>query len=84
MRFYDAVYLMLTSLPPGRSLRIAEHCRTEDIGLFVLVANLLMIEELNRKDVLSDYLEPSDDWTMIRRCPGFVSSARLHSFKKRV
>lgn len=84
MRFYDAVYLKLTDLPPGGALRIAEHCRAEDIGLFVMVANLVIIEELNRKDVLSDYLEPSDDWTMIRRFPGFIPSVRLHPFKKRV
>lgn len=84
MRFYNAVFLKLTELPPGRSLRIAAHCRPEDIDIFVLVANLVIIEELGRKDVLSDYLEPSDDWTMIRRCPGFIPSGRLHPFKKRV
>ncbi len=77
MRFYNAVYLMLSALAPGQSLRIADHCSKNDISLFRLVAELVILEELNREDLdmCFGFLEPSEDWTLVRRMRDFSPSA---------
>lgn len=81
MRFYNAVYLKLLSIPEGGILRIADHCR-KNVELFIKVANLLMIEEISHKKATDDLLEFSDDYTTIRRCYKFVPSRPYRAAKR--
>lgn len=81
MRFYNAVYLKLLSIPEGGILRISDHCR-KDVGLFIKVASLLMIEEISHKEATDDLLEFSDDYTAIRRCYKFVPSRSYRTAKR--
>lgn len=84
MRFYNAVYLKLLSIPEGGVLRITDHCNTKTMGVFIKVAALFMIEETCRKKATDDLLEFSDDYSMIRRNRRFIPSRPLHRGKKRL
>lgn len=74
MRFYNAVYLLLCSIPEGGLLRIADHCKPSSYGLFVQCACLCMMEEYNRSGITDALLEFSDDYVEIRRCMKFKRS----------
>lgn len=84
MRFYNAVYLKLLSIPEGGILRIAEHCNKAAINLFIKVASVLIIEDTWKKNVTDDLLEFSDDYTIIRRCPKFMPSRPYRKGTKRL
>lgn len=72
MRFYNAVYLLLCSIPEGGVLHIAEHCKPASCGLFVKCACLCMMEEQQQREVNDALLEFNGEYTEIRRCAKFV------------
>lgn len=71
MRFYNAVYLLLHSLPEGGTLSIADHCKPSSYGLFVKCACLCIMEEHLYIDT-GAVLEFSDDFAEIHRCTRFI------------
>lgn len=73
LRFYHAVYLKLVTLPIGGRIVIDKICKPQHLELFKKVASLCIIEELNRKEVIDDWLEFSDDRKVICRKPGWMS-----------
>lgn len=77
MRFYDAVFLKLSDIPEGGSLKISDCCSNVDIALFKKIAGLLIIEETARKSVTDDVLEFTEDETEIHRCRKFIPSRPL-------
>ena len=80
MRFYNAVYLLLCSIPEGGVLCIAQHCKPSSYGLFVKCACLCMMEERRQRDVKDALLEFNDDYTKIRRCVKFIKSVVKPNF----
>jgi hypothetical protein len=74
MQFYDKVYMLLLGIPEGGVLRIRDHFRERALDMFMKVASLLIIEEINKKAATDDLLEFSDDYTTIRRMHKFIPS----------
>lgn len=74
MRFYNSVYLKLLNIPEGGVLRLVDHCSQKAMGTFIKIASLFIIEDLCQKEATDDFLEFSDDRTIIRRCCKFVPS----------
>lgn len=72
--FFDAVYLLLHSIPESGSIRIADHCKPSSCSLFVKIACLCIREERLYKEVTDALLEFSDDYTEIRRSGKFITA----------
>lgn len=84
MRFYHAVNNILATIPEGESIRIDEHCKPTSRELFIKIASMYIIEETIRKDMFDDFLEFSDDYSVIRHVPKFVpSTIRNHFYSNR-
>lgn len=72
--FYNAVYLLLESIPEGGSIRIVEHCQPSSYSLFVKIACLCIREERLYKEMTDALLEFMDDYTEIRRSKRFIAA----------
>ena len=84
MHFYHAVNNILATIPEGKSILIADHCKPASRDLFIKIACMYIIEETTRKDVLDDFLEFSDDYSSIRHVPKLVPAhVRPHFYSNR-
>lgn len=82
-RFYNAVYLLLSNIPEGGSIRVSEHCNPSSYSLFIKIACLCIREERLYKDVTDALLEFSDDYSEIKRSYKFIEATVWHHFYSR-
>lgn len=84
MRFYNAVYLLLCSIPERGALRVTERCKPSSYGLFIKCACLCMMEEQQNHEPTDALLEFSDDYTEIHRSAKFTKSiTKAHFYSLR-
>lgn len=67
MRFYNTIYLLLCSIPPLGSIRVADHCQPASYSIFIKCVCLCILEERHQSEEIDRMLEFSDDYTEIRR-----------------
>lgn len=72
--FYNAVYILLESIPEGSSIRVVDHCKPSSYSLFVKIGCMCIREEILYKKVTDALLEFSDDYTEIRRNRKFIAA----------
>ncbi len=70
--FYDKVYLLLESIPPGESIEVAMYCMPKSMDLFYDIAELYMIEEREHKEPEEGLLYFSDDRKSIIRSRSLI------------
>lgn len=80
MRFYNAVYLLLNSIPASGFIRIADHCQPTSYSLFVKCACLCILEERFYCEEIDTMLEFSDDYAEIRRSEKFKKTIYHNPF----
>ena len=59
-RFYNAVYLLLDSIPECGSIRVMDHCEASSYDLFIKCACWIIQEETEQKELTDALLEFSD------------------------
>lgn len=73
-RFYDQVFLLLQSIPEGKSILVREHCTARSLEMFVDVAELCIIESMAHRGKDDSWLEFTEDRKEIRRVAPFRPS----------
>lgn len=84
-RFYDAVYLLLSKIPEGGMLKVADHCTPSSYEMFIKCTCLCMLEErinFTTSDAMLEFLD--EEYTVIRRGYKFVKSVvKPHFYSSR-
>lgn len=84
MRFYNAVYLLLCSIPENGTLKIADHCAPSSYDIFIKCACLCIMEERLYCNVKDALLEFDEEYLDIHRGRSFKNSAlKPHFYSSR-
>ena len=71
-RFYDRVTVMLANIKPGQSFLVSEMCSSRSLDIFLLVAEMVIIEDHIHGDPMCGLLEFSEDKKWIRRTQDYT------------